>query len=343
MANKASLDAAAGTGGLIVTSVTAASAATVAADSAVQSLTVGDTLADIGTYLGSLQTLVTSGQLTGIAVTDSGQDLAITSAESSADAGPLAMMTGNFTVTRPVINLIWDSSVANASAGWVGAIEDAANYFDALITSPITINIEIGYGETDGTTIPVTDLGYSEALDGIAMLPSTFEADLATLTNDPAIIADIPTIAATAPTYSMEVVSGEAKALGAMPGYETEIDGAVGFATDPTGTDYAYNPYDRAVPGQLDMVGLAEAELGHILGRISYAGVTTPLDLYRYSSPGVTTGSGNASYFSINGVLPVSAPSIPRSTRPTGRPVWAATPTMRCHSQIRSTCSARST
>lgn len=301
LANKATLDASAGTGGLVVTGVTAAQAATVATDTAVKSLTVGDTLANIGTSLGSLQTLVTSGQLTGIAVTDSGQNLAVTAAESSADAGALAMMTGTFTVTRPVINLIWDSSVTSAPAGWVGAIEDAANYFDALITSPITVNIEIGYGETDGTTIPYNDVGYSMALNGIPMLATTFESDLATSTNNPAILADIPTIAATAPTYSMEVVAGEAKALGAMSGYGTEIDGASGFATDPTGTNYAYNPYDRAVPGTVDMIGLAEAELGHILGRISYVGVTTPLDLYRYSSDGVTTGSGNASYFSIDG------------------------------------------
>ena len=48
------------------------------------------------------------------------------------------------------ISIIYDSSVANAPAGFTTAITDAVNYLDKLFTNPISITIDVGYGEVGG-------------------------------------------------------------------------------------------------------------------------------------------------------------------------------------------------
>jgi hypothetical protein len=287
---------------MVVTGVTAAAAATVAANPSVTGLTVSDTLANIGTSIGSLDTLATSGQLTGIAVADSGQNLALTSAQYAADQPAIGLMTGNFTVTQPVINLIWDASVANAPVGFVAAVEDAADYFDALITSPITVNIEVGYGEYDGIAMPSGALGETQLLNSDYIPTSQFETALAGDPSTPAVQSALSSLANPDEPTSVIVAGGDAKAVGATAAYGTEVDAAIGFALDPTGRMFTYAPTDRAILGEVDFIGVAEAEIGHALGRDSFAGLSTAIDLYRYSSPGTLGGAGTSpTYFSIDG------------------------------------------
>lgn len=300
-ANKATLDKFVAGDTILVTGVSAAGAVAVAADPHVSGLTVSDSLANIGTYLGSLQTLVAGGKATAIAVADTGQNLALTGPQATADAAALKLMTGSFTVTRPVINLIWDASVANAPAGFKGAIQDAANYLDALITSPITVNIEIGYGEFAGAALPTSTLGETAVLSTSTLTLSQFKADLAGLPTSAILQTAIANLSTPGSPSTLTVAAAEAKALGAMPAYGTEIDAAVGFETDPTGRLFTYDPNHRGVLGQVDLIAVAEHELSHALGRLDIPGQSTPLDLYRYSAPGVIAAPGATSYFSING------------------------------------------
>lgn len=93
-------------------------------------------------------------------------------------------------------------------------------------------------------------------------------------------------------------------------------------ATIQFNTDYAsvfdYNPDDGIGAGQLDFVGIATHEIGHVLGFVSGVDtrdynpdaysenqvdiLSTPLDLYRYSANGVLDWSvGGTPYFSIDG------------------------------------------
>jgi hypothetical protein len=287
---------------LVVTGVTAAAAATVAANASVTSLTVSDSLAKIATSIGSLETLATSGQLTGIAVADSGQNLALTSAQYSADQAAIGLMTGSFTVTQPVINLIWDASVANAPAGFVAAVEDAAAYFDALITSPITVNIDVGYGEYDGITMPSGALGETQLLNSDYITTTQFETALSNNQSTPAVQSALASLANPGEPTSVFVEGGDAKALGAAAAYGTGVDAAIGFALDPTGRMFSYDPNNRAILGQVDFIGVAEAEIGHALGRDAFAGISSAIDLYRYSSPGTLGAAGSSpTYFSVDG------------------------------------------
>ena len=286
---------------MVVTGVSAAKAASVGGDTKVQALTVSDSLANIGTSLDALQTLVASGKVTAIAVADTGQNLAITPAQSTADAAALKLMTGAFTVTRPVINLIWDASVASAPAGFVGAVQDAANYLDALITSPITVNIAIGYGEYNGIPLPASTLGETVILNSVSMTTTQFKSYLSALPTSATLTSAIASLTTAGEPTTLTIASAEAKALGAVSGYGTQIDAAVGFETDPTGRLFTYDPNNRGVLGQVDLIAVAEHELSHALGRLDLTGASTALDLYRFSAAGKVAAPGTTSYFSING------------------------------------------
>jgi hypothetical protein len=289
-----------------VSGVTAMNAAQVAADTHVGSFSVTDTLANIGTYLSTLETYARSGELTAIDVMDSGQTLTLSPAEYAADADAIALMQGNFTIaqtapaTHLAINIIWDSSAANAPVAWKDDVEYAVNYFESLITTPITINLRVGYGEAGGSSLTNGTLGEEVTETGTFISASQFKNDLR---NDVTSDSTVQTALANLSGGSTEVyiTGAEEKAFGLLPASGTEIDAAVGFAEDPNGTVFAYSPTDQAVSGETDFIGVVETEISHALGRESYIGWTTALDLYRYTSPGILAAAGSASYFSING------------------------------------------
>ena len=53
------------------------------------------------------------------------------------------------------INLIYDRSVAAAPAAFKTAMTAAAGFLDELIVNPITVNIQVGYGEDDDGAFPI--------------------------------------------------------------------------------------------------------------------------------------------------------------------------------------------
>jgi hypothetical protein len=52
-----------------------------------------------------------------------------------------------------VINLIWDSNALSAPQSFRDGVQSGANLLEAAITDNITINISVGYGEDDGSTL----------------------------------------------------------------------------------------------------------------------------------------------------------------------------------------------
>ena len=101
------------------------------------------------------------------------------------------------------------------------------------------------------------------------------------------------------------MANAEAKALGLLPANASGIDGFVGFNTNAT---YNFDLKNRAVPGQYDFFGLACHEITEVMGRYGLgqngasSGRYCPIDLFRYSSPGVLDlAPANGAYFSIDG------------------------------------------
>ena len=208
------------------------------------------------------------------------------------------------------INLNYDSSVNAAPAAFKTAMAAAASFLDALILNPITVNIQVGYGEDDNGAFPIGgNLSLGGAFYQSAMNYSTLKSDLsanATTALDHLAVESLP---ASDPTDGATFYVGdpEARALGLLPATSTVMDGAVGFNK---AYSWNYNTDGQAVPGEFDFVSDAELELIHALGMElgTPSGGSTAFMLFRYSAPSVRELTVNrdgvttpAAYFSIDG------------------------------------------
>ncbi len=193
------------------------------------------------------------------------------------------------------INLIPDSSVSSAPAGFTAAVQAAANVFDQDFPGNYTVNITYGWGTFDNS--PDSQLvGSEESLGGpdhgSYVGYSTVRGWLtshATLNDQIAAYTSLPASSASLPgnPSSIYVSTAEQKALGVFSGNAGTVDGSIGFGTE-----------------SFDWEGLALCEIGHALGWMTdyYAGAPTVLDLFRYASVGNRNWTGGQpAYFSIDG------------------------------------------
>lgn len=203
------------------------------------------------------------------------------------------------------INLVWDASVASAPAGFMQAVEAAALMITKVVTNAMTLNIAVGWGEvggyaggssskvTSGSAVGGTGGDVSESY---ATLVRQLTAS-ATSADDRAMLATLPA-ANPFGTLTYDVAGAQLKAFGLVSGTATAIDGEIGFATDWPAADF---------------IAAALHEMTHAMGRNSGWGSAangndiTPLDLTRYSAPGVLADNGAAAtnaalqYFSLDG------------------------------------------
>ncbi len=202
-------------------------------------------------------------------------------------------------LTGLVINLIWDSSVASAPTSFKPTVQRAAQIIEATVTNSITVNIAVGYGEIDGTPIG-SGTSEGEALGGQQESYATVKQQLSTCDTTAlgqSVVAYLPT---SNPFGSLtyDVSAAQLKVFGVVPANGTELDGDVGFSTDWPSSD---------------LLAAALHELTHAMGRNSGWGSAadghdvTPMDLTRYSAPGVLVCNGSTAttahlqYFSVDG------------------------------------------
>jgi Ca2+-binding RTX toxin-like protein len=234
------------------------------------------------------------------------------SGSGSSGSGAASSVSGSALVTHTAasgltINVIYDSSVTSAPAGFKAEVNAAVQYLESLYNDPITITIDVGYGEVAGSTLGSGALGESETYlnsYSYSQLATAMKAD-ATSASDASAIASL---LGTNPTGNgtFWVSTAESKALGLAPS-GTSVDGYVGFASSTNTFDY--NSADGVTAGQYDFFGVFLHEVTEVMGRQtmdgqSFAGTTAyePLDLFHYSAPGVHDFSGTkAGYFSVNG------------------------------------------
>jgi hypothetical protein len=175
-----------------------------------------------------------------------------------------------------------------------------------MFNDPITVNIDVGWGEVAGQALGSGALAESETNLGLFCYSQvrTALAGDAKSADDSTAVASLP---GSDPTGggSFVLSTADAKALGL--GTSASVDGYVGFSS---GANYTFDPSNRAVSGAYDFIGVAEHEISEVMGRIALLGTPlgglsrtyTALDLFRYSSPGARQlVAGNAAYFSLDG------------------------------------------
>ena len=215
----------------------------------------------------------------------------------------------------------YDASAANAPPGFKAAVEAAVQFYDYLITDPITVPIVFSYGEIQGQAISKNAAAQSSTngnVETFASLKNLLTA-AATSATDQASLAAMATVD---PTNGGAFWVSDAQArvfgLGSEPGYTDPEDGFVGISSS---LNFSWDPLNRAVAGAYDAVGALEHEIAEVLGRYSYLGgsgsfngkkLYAPLDLFRYTSPGVHSVSFSGGNFSVDGqtmLLPFNNPN----------------------------------
>lgn len=219
------------------------------------------------------------------------------------------------------ITPVWDSSItalANASTVENAFSAVLADYNSAL-SAPVTVYINVGWGEVRGTALPTNAVGASS---------SNLYGYFTYAQLKPLLPAGDVLPAATPSGVSRYVVtSAEAKALGIVPATQTNADGYIGFA----GSTSSYGFTTGTTTASLyDFRSVAAHEIAEVLGQISgvdSGSYRTPFDLFRYSSKGVLSYNYNSSaYFSLDGGATKLA-SFNYSTNGGDRGDWATTST----------------
>lgn len=206
------------------------------------------------------------------------------------------------------IHVSYDSSVGSAPIAFKSAFASAVQLFETTFTDPVTININVGYGEVNGTSLDSNVAGQS--LTYLAG-PLTYSGVKSTLSTDSASVADttaVGSLGSADPTGggNFVVSTAQAKALNLISN-DSFTDGYVGFSSS---LNFSYDPNNRGVAGQYDFIGVAQHEVSEVMGRIallgadlgSVANTYSVLDLFRYSASDTRQlVGGQTAYFSING------------------------------------------
>ena len=218
-------------------------------------------------------------------------------------------------ITKPAValtvNAEFDSTVTSlANAATVEqAFDTVSAAYASAFNDPVTVNVQVSWGRVAGYALPSNAIGASiDQLYGYysyGQVRSLLWAD-ATTPADVSAAWHMPT-RAPAGVASYVIPSATAKALGIIGASNAAVDGSIGF-TGNSLTDYTYTGSIIA-PATFDFVAVAEHELAEVLGRISgLSGDTpswrTPLDLFRYSAPGVLSFDYSIpAYLSVDGGL----------------------------------------
>lgn len=244
---------------------------------------------------------------TGLTVLDAGNEYYLpVTASSRSSPGPQGSTAGHAgTVSSPasdstspfVINISWDASVSNAPAGFTTAVMKAVQFLESQFSNPVTINIDVGYGEVMGQALGGGVLGesltYLSSVDYTSLTSAL--TSHATTAADQSAVATLPslnTLLSTNPTLAAGnfwVSTSEAKALGLQSG--SSVDGYVGFSSQ---YGFTYDDSNGVAGGTFDFYGTVLHEITEVMGRLALDGGSIgsvsnsyyPLDLYHYSSAG---------------------------------------------------------
>jgi hypothetical protein len=232
------------------------------------------------------------------------------------------------------IQINWDSSVANAPPskgspgspgfvpGFVYDVEQVANFFATELqytgpNAPITITIDVGYGEINGSKIGNSALG--ESLTNLQQVSySNLYSAYTTYTQNnaqnyaqtPGLTDLLNNLPSSPPNGKFYVSDAEAQALGIDP-TNPPVDGFIGFSSQSGTFDYNTNIFSSSgtvQSGAYDFEGTVAHEISEVLGREFLGSTKISLyDFFHYSSgsngPVHDFAANGGGYFSTDGGL----------------------------------------
>src|SRR6266702_1517719 len=191
-----------------------------------------------------------------------------------------------------ILNIVYDTSVNSAPAGFKTAINAVAQFFQSHFYDNVTVNINVGYGEVNGQAMSPSALGNSLTFLNTytyAQVKNALTTDAKT-SDDSTAVATLPASSPAPGGGTYWVSTAEAKALG-LAGASSNIDGYVGFSSTNA---FDYDNSDGVTAGQYDFYGTVAHEISEVMGRQILVGGSIgatsnsyePLDLFHYSSSG---------------------------------------------------------
>ena len=209
------------------------------------------------------------------------------------------------------IQVTYDSSAASAPSWFQSAVSYVVAQYDALVTDPITVKIDVGWGEENGNGIQAGAVANNQS-NGTYLSYADLTKAMASKATTAADRAETAALPASDITGGGEfyVPLALQKALGVQTSATALPDGYVGLSSTAA---WSFSPSGQIAAGSFDAIGVLEHEISQVLGRVDYSGqgsatgVYTPEDLFRYSAAGqrsLTSGSGN---FSIDGQTMLAA------------------------------------
>ena len=191
------------------------------------------------------------------------------------------------------------ASGATLNASQAAAYAAAAQAWSSVLTDNVVINLSIGFSSTLAANV-LASTNPSLATLSYGGYSTLLAADSKTAV-DRSVVAANASLAA--PSSSILVSTAEARALGAAVGASS--DGTILFNSS-FNFQTSRNADGTVASSAYDMIGIAEHEIGHLLGFVSSLDISqnarSGLDLERFSSSGVRGFAvGAAAYFSIDG------------------------------------------
>src|SRR5262249_55499833 len=154
----------------------------------------------------------------------------------------------------------WDASAANAPTGFRNAVVAAAAGLAADFTNHVVVNIQMGYGEVGGSSVPSSAVAATEFFATSVSYASLYAA----LQNDAhnssiQATADASLSASNPTSGTFQISRAEAKALG-LSGSSPNLDAYVGLSSG-----LSYDFAQTGASGKFDAIGTLQHEFTEVM------------------------------------------------------------------------------